>query len=295
MSSIAPPFDPASIAPGTVLAGKYVIGASIGHGKVAVVYSATHRLLERKAAVKVIAFTDEKSIQRFSREARLAGSLTHENIVEVYDVGVLDDGRPFMATELLEGETLEERLEREGPLSIDSAMEIGQGVLAGLEAAHDELIVHRDLRPENIFLAKVRGELVVKILDFGISRRFGDVKDTNLTQPGSIVGEAAYHAPEQLFEDGVIDNRTDLYAMGILLYRALTNRVPFTKPGPRLLVSIVDEIPEPPSTHRKELTADVDRVILRALEKQASDRFADAASMSEALRLTSLFSSYETQ
>src|SRR5690606_18420904 len=123
----------------------------------------------------------------------------------------LEDGRPFLVTELLEGETLDERLRKTGPLSIPEAMRLGQELLLGLEAAHDKQIVHRDLRPENLFLAIIRGEEVLKILDFGISRRFGDASDSLLTRPGDIVGEAQCLAPEQLYEDGVIDQRTDLY------------------------------------------------------------------------------------
>lgn len=288
----APPFDPASLPPGTRVAEKYELGPAIGWGANSVVYSAVHRLLQRKAAVKILAHTDAESTKRFAREAQLAGSLRHANIVEVYEIGHLTDGRPFMVTELLEGEGLDARLEKTGPLSIPEAMRLGQELLRGLEAAHDKQIVHRDLRPENLFLAIIRGEEVLKILDFGISRRFGDASDSLLTRPGDVVGEAHCLAPEQLYEDGVIDQRTDLYATGVLLYRLLTGRMPFDAVGPTLLLHIVEKVPDPPSRHRPELTADVDRVLLCALEKDKEARFRDAPAMSEALRLASLFSSY---
>ncbi len=256
------------------------------------VYAATHVLLQRQAAVKILAKTDDESERRFAREAKLAGSLQHKNIVELYEIGRLGDGRAFIAMEHLHGETLEERLTRVGPFSIAEAMRVGQQLLFGLAIAHENLIVHRDLRPQNIFMAKIRGEEVLKILDFGVSCRFGNDGDSSLTRPGTFLGDVQYIAPEQLYEDGIIDQRTDLYAVGVFLYRLLTGKVPFAGNASELLLQIVDELPAPPSTHRSELTPDVDKVILTALAKKQDERFADAESMAEALRLCSLFSSF---
>ncbi|MEC7522203.1 MAG: serine/threonine-protein kinase [Myxococcota bacterium] len=292
---VPPPFDPASLPPGTTLGGKYELGAPVGWGEHSVVYVATHRLLERKAAVKILAKTDEDSEKRFAREARLAGSLSAPNIVEVYEIGRMDDGRAYMAMEYLEGETLEDRLERQGPFSIHDAMSYGQQLLHALAVAHDAQIVHRDLRPQNVFMAQIRGEEVLKILDFGISRRFGNASDSLLTKPGEFLGSAGFLAPEQLYEDGVIDHRTDLYAVGVLLYRLLTGRLPFEGKGSMLLLQVAEKMPPPPSQHRKELTPDVDRVILTALSKDKESRFADAEGMAEALRLTSLFAQYVSE
>lgn len=287
-----PPFDPASLPPGTLIAGKYELGEMIGFGEHSVVYAATHHLLRRKGAVKVLAKTDADSERRFAREARIAGSLSHPNIVEVYEVGRLADGRAFLAMEFLDGETLDARMQRIGPFTIAEAMAVGQQLLFGLVVAHENQIVHRDLRPQNIFMAKIRGEEVLKILDFGISRRFGSDADSTLTTPGTIMGQMAFLAPEQLYEDGVIDHRTDIYAVGVLLYRLLTGRMPFEGKGPTLLVKIVQTEPKPPSAVRPELTNDVDTVILTALAKSQDDRFPDAEAMAEALRLTSLFAGY---
>ncbi len=288
-----PPFDPVSFPPGTVIAGKYELGQAIGIGEHSVVYSAVHQLLQRKAAVKILGASDTAGIKRFAREARLVGSIEHPNIVEVYEVGMLEDGRPFMATEYLEGETLRDRLTREGPFAIGATLDLGQAVLSGLAAAHEKQIVHRDLRPPNLFLARIRGEEVLKILDFGISREFGSDEST-LTEPGTLLGGLGYLAPEQLRGDGRIDHRVDLYATGVLLYELLTGREPFTTKGPALLIDIVEKAPDPPSRWREELPKDVDRVILSALSKRADDRFADAESMAEALRLASLFAHYMT-
>lgn len=287
-----PPFNPKSLPPGTRIGGKYELGEMIGFGEHSVVFAATHRLLQRTAAVKVLATTDPQSERRFAREARLAGSLSHPNIVEVYEVGRLEDGRAFLAMEFLEGENLEERLKRIGPFSIADAMSVGRQLLFGLSVAHENNIVHRDIRPPNIFMAHIRGEAVLKILDFGISRRFGSDEESTLTTPGALIGHMAYLAPEQLYEDGEIDHRTDLYAVGVLLYRLLTGQMPFKGRAPNMLLEIVRTEPVPPSTLRSELTKDVDKVILTALAKEQNKRFKDAEAMAEALRLTSLFASY---
>ncbi|MCB9596458.1 MAG: serine/threonine protein kinase [Sandaracinaceae bacterium] len=289
-----PPFNPNSLPPGMVLAGKYELAQPIGWGENSVVYEATHKLLERKAAVKVLAKTDEESERRFAREAKLAGSLSHPNIVEIYEVGRLEDGRAFLAMEFLVGETLEERLLRIGPFSIHDAMKAGQELLYALAVAHENQIVHRDLRPQNVFMAETRDGEVLKVLDFGVSRRFGGEGDSILTRPGSFLGDIQYIAPEQLYEDGSIDQRTDIYAVGVLLYRLLTGSPPFTGRTAQLLIAVTESMPPAPSTRRPELTSDVDRVILTALAKKPADRFQDAESMAEALRLTSLFSSYVT-
>ncbi|MGE0788471.1 MAG: serine/threonine-protein kinase [Sandaracinaceae bacterium] len=291
--STQPPFDPASLAAGTVVGDKYVLGPPIGWGAQSVVYECTHRLLHRKAALKILAATDEESERRFAREARMAASLGHPNVVEVYEVGRLSDGRAFLAMERLEGETLEARLEREGPLSIAEALRVGREVLLGLGAAHEKSIVHRDLRPQNIFLAQVRGEEVVKLVDFGVSRRFGAEGDSSLTHAGRLLGEEIHYvAPEQLYENGVIDQRTDLYAVGVLLYRMLAGVSPFRGKGSQLLLDVVERMPPAPSTHRSKLPRDIDNVVMSALAKDKEGRFKDAESMREALRLAGLFASY---
>jgi serine/threonine-protein kinase len=289
---VEPPFDPRSLPPGTRIADKYVLGPSIGYGENSVVYSAMHRFLQRKAAVKVLGTTDPVSEKRFTREARLAGSLRHPNIVEVYEVGRLPDSRYFLVMEYLEGETVEHRLQQRGPFSVAEAMDVGRAVLEGLGAAHEQMIVHRDLRPENLFVVRARNEEVIKILDFGISRQFGVANESTLTAPGTILGDMSYLAPEQLYDEGEIDQRTDLYAAGVLVYRLLTNQSPFTSIGAAMLLAIVETAPIPPSQWRNDLPKDIDRVILKALSKKPEDRFEHAGEMSEALRLAGLFAAY---
>jgi serine/threonine protein kinase len=293
VAATVPPFDPQELPPGTEIAGKYVLGRPIGAGKHSVVYEAQHRFLDRLAAVKILGKSDDERVERlFAREARLASSLDHPNIVEIYELGRLRDGRAFLVMELLEGETVDDRIQRQGLLSIVAAMAIGRQVLRGLGAAHDQKIVHRDLRPENIFLAKIRGEEVVKILDFGVSRRFGESGDSILSSPEVLMQHVGYLAPEQLSQRGTIDHRTDIYAVGMMLYAMLTGRLPFEGRGTRLLVQVAKQEPTPPSSHRPELTSDVDQVILSALSKDPDARFSSAEAMAEALRLTGLFAQY---
>lgn len=290
---VRPPFDPGSLPPGTRVGGKYELGPPIGVGQHSVVYVALHRFLQRKAAVKVFAATDERGERRFAREARLAGSIEHPNVVKIYEVGRIDDGRPFLVMEYLEGETVEQRMRYRGhPFEIAEALDIVRALLNGLAAAHEKQIVHRDLRPANLFLAQVRAEEVLKILDFGISRRLDDLSDSTPASHETLYDKMGYLAPEQLDERTVVDHRTDLYSTGVLLYELLAGRKPFTSPGPALLADIAQKVPKPPSAWRPDIPKDIDHVVLKALAKRPEDRFESAEGMAEALRLASIFAQY---
>ncbi|MGF1467535.1 MAG: serine/threonine-protein kinase [Sandaracinaceae bacterium] len=290
---IAPPFDPAELPPGTRLSGKYRLGPVIGAGMRSVVYLATHELLGRTVAVKVLAPGRDVMMERlFAREARHVSALAHPNIVEVYELGRLPDGRPYLVMEYLDGETVRDRMQREGLFSISAAVAIGRQVLDGLGAAHEKRIVHLDLRPENLSLVKVRGAEVVKILDFGISRRFGTGGDSILKTRESLLEHVTYVAPEQLFDEGVIDHRADIYSTGMLLYVMLTGTSPYDGRGAALVRQVAWTKPEPPSRLRPALTSEIDRVLLCALSKDPVQRFASAEEMGEALRLAALFADY---
>lgn len=285
--------DDTLLEPGTFIADKYKIGRIITRADNSVVYRAEHRFLDRAVAVKVLAATDEASEKRFAREARLAGGLDHPNIVDVYELGYLKDGRAFMVLEHVGGESVRERVERDGPFSIADAMLFGRQALSGLTAAHEQQIVHRDLRPETVYIATIRGEPTLKIVDFGISRRYG-ADASGLTSPGTLLRKAGYLAPELLQDGAALDHRVDVYSCGVLLYYMLTGRPPFEGSPAALLTAILGEEPKPPSQIRPQLTADVDRVIITALAKRPEDRFPSAQAMSEALRITSLFAEYVT-
>ncbi len=212
------------IAIGDLLEGKYEVLRLIGSGAMGNVYECRHRLLRRRVAVKVLHESTASSpvlMRRFRREARIAGALGHLNICRVFDLGA-EGGVPFIVLELLEGESLGARLEREGTLSFALTIQIALQMLSGLAAAHAADVVHRDIKPANVFL--VDSAPTVKLIDFGISKASNEL--TQLTRIGNLVGTPAYMAPEQT-EGARIDHRVDVYATGVVMYECLSGRRPF--------------------------------------------------------------------
>jgi serine/threonine protein kinase len=277
--------DPALLV-GRVLEKKYRIDEMIGRGAMGAVFRAENLRIGKPVAIKVLQYSaaDTEYHRRFLREARIAGSLGHPNIVEVFDLGNLEDGRPFQVMELLSGATFEARIQSEGALREDEVLEIADQVLAALDAAHAKGIVHRDLKPENVFLARREQGFCAKLLDFGVSKTITE-HSLAITMTGAVVGTPYYCSPEQARGDSRIDHRADLWAMGVTLYRALTGVYPFTgKAYPQLLARISRGKPHPPSRLQPRLTPAVDRAILRALSVEPSERFSSAAEMREALR-----------
>lgn len=214
---------------GQVLCG-YRIRRKLAEGGMGVVYEGVHDTLGRTAAIKVLKpelCQSEEVIERFHQEARAVNSIRHENIVDIYDFGRDDFGRVFFVMEYLEGEPLSSRLRR-GPLSWGEAFPILDQTLRALKAAHEKGFVHRDLKPDNLWLRQVDGKTWVKLLDFGIAKLVGgDEPREKLTQTGSIIGTPHYMSPEQINGARDIDQRTDLYAMGIILYEMFTGATPF--------------------------------------------------------------------
>ena len=267
---------------GLTIDQKYQVEDMIGRGGMGVVYRAEHVALGRKVAVKVLlrgheAGTDAK--KRFDREARAAGRLGHPNIVQVFDLGALPDGSPYLVMELLEGEPLSSRLGIEGALPVADACEIVAEVLSALEAAHQGGIIHRDLKPDNVFLSRHGG---VKLLDFGISKHTDET--LSLTQTGAILGTPYYLAPEQARGERGLDGRVDVWAAGVLLYECLTGVRPFVGDNYNQLLSrILTSRPAPPSRVRPSIPAELEGVVLRALAFDPADRFASAAEMRAAL------------
>ncbi len=244
--------------------GHYAITRKLGEGGMGVVYAARDERLERTVALKTMSLSgDETSRKRFWREARAAASVNHPNICQIYEIGE-DGGALFIAMELLDGETLAERLRR-GPLSVSATVPIGLGMLAALAALHARGIVHRDLKPSNVFLTN-HG---VKLLDFGLARPELEPQlgaPTQLTQPGIVVGTPRYMAPEQVTGEP-IDARADLFAAGALLFEMLSGRPAFTgRTVIEILHATVSE--QPPALSGSPAVAAVDRVIRRALAKR---------------------------
>ena len=265
--------------------GRYRVLGPLGEGGMGLVYEAWDDRLDRAVALKVMrpAVHDDLVRERFWREARSAGALSHPNICHVYEIGE-DGGELFIAMEKLEGESLGDRLKR-GPLTAAEAVQVALGVLSGLEAVHARGLLHRDLKPSNVYLTP-HG---VKLLDFGlalpVSTAGGDAGQTmpGLTLPGTVMGTPAYMAPEQVLAQPV-DRRTDLYALGALLFEMLTGAPPFQAATPaETLARIVSE--RPPALGGSALVAAVDRVVHRALARAPDDRYPDATAMADDLRM----------
>ncbi|MBX3250655.1 MAG: serine/threonine protein kinase [Myxococcales bacterium] len=268
---------------GMVLDSKYRIDKLIGRGGMGIVYQAEHTGLRKKVAVKVLLRghgAGSEAKRRFEREARMAGSLGHPNIVQIFDLGSLPDGSPYLVMELLQGESLADRLKIEGALPVGEACDIVAQVLSALEAAHDRGIVHRDLKPDNVFLSRDG----VKLLDFGISKNIIDDNTLSLTRTGIVVGTPYYLAPEQARGERNIDQRVDLWAAGVLLYESLTGMLPFTADNYNALIAkILTKRPESPAAARPSISPMLESVIMKALAYDPKERFRDAADMRFAL------------
>jgi serine/threonine-protein kinase len=223
--------------------GRYRILNRVGGGGSAEVYAAEDTLLRRKVALKLMRCPDDaRQLRHFTREARSASMLNHPNVVTIYDVG-RDGDTQYIATELIDGETLRERLDR-GPLTIMEAIDIACAVASALEAAHEAWLVHRDIKPENI---AIRKDHVVKVLDFGVSAFSGDGDATDpLRRPGAMVGTLHYLSPEQVRGELIIDDRSDIYSLGVVIYEMLAGHVPFEgKSVIEVLAQIVEREPDP--------------------------------------------------
>ena len=272
---------------GRVVSDKYGVKGIIGEGGMGAVYEAEHLQIGRMVALKVLHPVNARrsdAVARFHHEARVAGSIGHPNICEIYDVGKLPEGSPYLVMERLYGETLADRILKEGALPFPDAIDITMQVLSALVAAHAKGVVHRDIKPENIFLSQRVGVApVAKLLDFGISK-VGDDEDLHLTRTGMVMGTPYYMAPEQARGDRTIDQRVDLYAVGVIIYESLTGRRPFTAPNYNaLLVHILSSTPKPMREIRPALPAGFDKIVEKALAKNREQRFQSAKEFLDAL------------
>lgn len=265
-----------------LIGGRFRLHRLLGSGTMGQVWLATDERLQRPVAVKVVLpdGIDTSLTLRLEREARAAAAVQHANVVRVFDY--LDDGtRTLIVMEYVEGETLADRIARVGPLPFDDAVEFAAQVCDGLEAAHRLKLVHRDLKPANVIITD---EGLAKILDFGIAKRTGHTEAT-LTQTGAVLGTPQYMAPEQLGGEE-IDARADVHAAGLMLYEMLTGRSAFGGGTiAQLMFQLVTEPPDLTLLASHEVPADVIAIIARALQKQRDDRWPDARSMAEALRV----------
>ncbi len=269
------------------LSGRYETGERLGSGGMSNVYKATDLILERTVAVKVLAehlSDDERFIARFRREALAVAKLIHPNIVQVYDTGV-DEGRHYIVMEYVEGRSGAQSLQPQGPVGPELAAESGIQACAGLDYAHRRGIIHRDVKPGNLMVVGGPvggGEMTVKLTDFGIARA---IEQTRITQVGSVVGTAAYLAPEQVRGEEATP-ATDVYALGVVLYQFLTGRLPYEGSSlAELAVRQQNEKPLPPTTYNGEVPETLGAAVLRALEGDPNRRYGSADELAGGLRL----------
>jgi serine/threonine-protein kinase len=273
---------------GKKIGGKYLVRSVLGEGGMGTVFEAENVTIGRAVAVKVLHPNQARkkdAVRRFHQEARAAGAIGHPNICEVYDLGTLDDGSPYLVMEKLVGETLADRIASEGGLPFDDVIDVLTQVLSGLVAAHEKRIVHRDIKPENVFLTKRVGcPPVAKLLDFGVSKMIAPLlagdrdEDLDLTRTGMVMGTPYYMSPEQARGDRNLDARVDLYACGVIMYEALTGRRPFTAANYNaLLLQILTTKPRPAREHRPALPQGFDQVLDKSMARAREDRYQNAA------------------
>jgi len=260
--------------------GRYKIIERIGGGGMGVVWRANDLVLDRHVALKVLRpemSEDDDFVWRFRREAKAAASLSHPNIVSIYDVGE-DQGLHFIVMELVEGETLRDRLNREGRLEPGEALQIAGQICLGLAHAHSNRIIHRDIKPQNILLTELGH---VKVADFGIARALGGVSNTSTDV---VVGSASYLSPEQA-RNGLVSARSDLYSLGVVLYEMVTGKLPFTGDSPVAVALQHLEAQAPPVREAvPEVPVEIENLISRALAKGPGERFQSAGEMLESIR-----------
>jgi eukaryotic-like serine/threonine-protein kinase len=272
----------------------YEIVSLLGEGGMGSVYLATHPFMGRKAAVKVLRrelVEDRSLVERFMNEARAANAIRHPNIIDIMDVGLLPSGVPYLMMEYLEGQTLAQRIQASGTIPAAETIDLAVQTVAALGAAHKKGIVHRDLKPENLFLVpdeeRVHGARV-KVLDFGIAKLRGELAGNSAkTQDGALMGTPPYMSPEQcrgLMNE--IDERTDVYAMGIIIYQMLCGAPPFVSAGfGEVVIMHLTQPPRPPRAIDPRIPPALEAVVLDALAKKRGDRVANMGAMETALRV----------
>jgi serine/threonine-protein kinase len=273
--------------PGTTLGGKYLVEQVLGVGGMGVVVAATHLQLDQKVAIKFLlpeALANPEVVARFSREARAAAKIRGEHVARVIDVGAFDDGTPFMVMEYLEGHDLAKQLELHGPLLVEDLARYILESCQALAEAHAAKIVHRDLKPSNLFLAQRPDKrAIIKVLDFGISK-LEDKPTAGLTKTSALMGTAFYMSPEQLTSPKTVDHRSDIWALGVIMYELLTGRQPFAGESvPEIIASILQNQREPITSLRPDVPPDLVAAVERCLQFKAQDRFSSVGELAGAL------------
>jgi tRNA A-37 threonylcarbamoyl transferase component Bud32 len=269
--------------------GQYKLGRLLGSGGMGEVYLAEHQLMKRPCAIKVIRpekAGDPRALARFEREVRLTAKLSHWNSIDIFDYGRADDGTFYYVMEYLPGMSLSELVKRYGALPADRVIHLLRQTSVALAEAHGIGLIHRDIKPGNIFAAQ-RGGLydVAKLLDFGLAKPLAAEDDSaQLTQEGMITGSPLFMSPEQATGDHEPDARSDIYALGAVAYYLLTARPPFDSDKPlKVLVALTHETPVPPSEINSDVPADLSHVVMRCLAKRPDERYQSALDLAAAL------------
>ena len=279
------------VALGQVIANKYQVEGVLGEGGMGVVVSAWHLGLEQRVAIKLLLHhmrqADSSALERFQREARAAARIRSEHVCRVIDTGNLDDGTPFLVMEYLEGADLADELLRRGRFEVAEAVRYIREACLALHQAHEAGVIHRDLKPANLFLVqRPDGTRMIKVLDFGVSKSLSGTGSPNLTltKTSALVGSPIYMSPEQLNSSRDVDGRTDLWALGTILYELVAGRTPFYgETIPQLVNAVLNTEPEPFSSLNISVPAGLELVIRRALSKPRDGRYATAMELYEAL------------
>jgi serine/threonine-protein kinase len=279
----------ALVAPGAIVAGKYRLDSVIGEGGMGAVWAATHTGLGQAVAIKFISkefVTSPEALRRFDAEAKAAAQLRSRHVVQVFDNGTLEDGTPYIAMELLRGENVHARVHRAGPVPLKDTIEILGQCCKALGRAHAAGIVHRDIKPDNIFLAQTDEEgILVKVLDFGIAKFAVGPNDHSSTRTGAVLGTPLYMSPEQARGLKTIDHRSDLYSLGLVAYTMLTGNLAFSSESFGDLLLQICTAPLPSlCANAPWLPAGIDPWFQRASAREPVNRFGSAQEFIEGLR-----------
>jgi tRNA A-37 threonylcarbamoyl transferase component Bud32 len=279
---------------GEILEGRYRLLKKIAEGGMGSIYLGQHMAIGKEVAVKLLRTEfvgSEVIVTRFYREAEAAARIKHDNIIDIFDLGVSPWGEPYLVMEYLEGESLASMLDRAGPIELAAACGIMEQILHALQAAHEADIVHRDLKPENIFLVYERnGSRTVKLIDFGISKFAREGEKAKLTRTGSVLGTLEYMSPEQARGQADVSHLTDIYGAGVVFYQMLTGTFPFTGGNySELFINTLTMPPIPPGEAYAGFPVEAEPIVMRALSKDPASRFQSAAEMLEALRGLEVF------
>jgi serine/threonine protein kinase len=279
----APASADAELALGGLLDGKYVLERELGSGGMGRVFAARHRIINKRVAIKVLKpdkNSDMKLPERFQQEAEAAARLRHPNLVAVHDFGQTRAGQLYMVMEFVDGHSLRDLLEREGRLTPARVALLGSQMCAGIAVAHTAGVIHRDLKPENVLVEMIDGRETARVFDFGIAKL---LDREGLTRQGYVLGTPNYMSPEQASAHPV-DNRSDIYSLGVMLYEMLAGDVPFSGDKPQqVLVRHVIEKPKPITDLRPDTPPSLASAVMRALAKNPDNRQQSATQMAQEL------------